>query len=72
MGFSKLQDIISISEKKNIDFWQVILQDDMNERAVTAEESFDKMREMYRQMKESDASYDKSLISPSGLSGSER
>lgn len=71
MGFSKLQDIISISEKKNIDFWQVILQDDMNERAVTAEESFDKMREMYRQMKESDASYDKSLISPSGLSGSD-
>ena len=50
-------------------FWEVIREDDCQERQLSLEESFSQMRAMYQAMKEADAAYDPSLASRSGLAG---
>ncbi len=69
MSFKKLKDITEISNKRNIPFWQVVLEDDMIERGVTREDSVSRMRSMYETIKEADETYDASLRSASGLAG---
>ncbi len=69
MGFTYLKEIEDIAREKNIPFWRVVIEDDMRERNVSFEESFETMRGMYHAMKEADASYDGSLRSASGLVG---
>ncbi|MCQ2589066.1 MAG: L-serine ammonia-lyase, iron-sulfur-dependent, subunit alpha [Treponema sp.] len=69
MGFSKLSEIIQMSEKNNLPFWEIIMQDDMHERNVCKEESFSKMEQMLNAMIEADKSYSPELRSQSGLSG---
>lgn len=69
MSFTKLEEIVSIASKENKSFWRVIIEDDMKERNVTFEESFETMRGMYHAMKQADASYDPNLRSASGLAG---
>ena len=69
MSFSYLKEIEDIAKEQNIPFWRVIIEDDMKERNVSFEESFETMRGMYRAMKEADAAYDASLRSASGLVG---
>lgn len=67
--YHSIADIIKESYDKGIPFWKVILENDIKERLVTAEKSFDTMRQMYEAMKRADCDYDKDLHSPSGLSG---
>lgn len=69
MGFSKLSEIIQMSEKNNLPFWEIIMQDDMHERNVCRKESFSKMEQMLNAMIEADKSYSPELRSQSGLSG---
>lgn len=69
MSFSKLQNVVEASEKEKKAFWKIIMEDDMKERNVTAEESFETMREMYKAMKQADIDYDPNLKSASGLVG---
>lgn len=69
MSFSYLKEIEDIAKEQKIPFWRVIIEDDMKERNVSFEESFETMRGMYRAMKEADAAYDASLRSASGLVG---
>lgn len=69
MGFSYLKQIEDIAREQGIPFWKVIIEDDMKERNVSFEESFETMRGMYRAMKEADLSYDGTLRSASGLVG---
>lgn len=69
MAFEKLRDITEKAERKNCEFWQVVIEDDMQERGVTFEESFETMRQMLEAMKTADANYDASLKSPSGMAG---
>lgn len=69
MVFSKLSEIIQMSEKNNLPFWEIIMQDDMHERNVCKEESFSKMEQMLNAMIEADKSYSPELRSQSGLSG---
>lgn len=69
MSFSKLQNVVEASEKEKKAFWKIIMEDDMKERNVTAEESFETMREMYEAMKQADIDYDPNLKSASGLVG---
>ena len=45
MAYQSLEDIIKLCEEKDIPFWEAILQDDINERTIPVEESYDKMRE---------------------------
>lgn len=69
MSFVKLQEIVESAEAQNKPFWKVIIEDDMRERNVTFEESFENMRSMYQAMKQADAAYDPALKSASGLAG---
>lgn len=69
MSFAKLTDIIKKSNENNISFWEVIMLDDMKERNVSREESFDEMIVMLRAMESADNEYDPALRSASGLAG---
>ena len=69
MGFNKIEEILQIASEKNISFWEVIIKDDMHERNVSFESSFDRMTKMLDAMIEADKSYTPELRSQSGLSG---
>lgn len=69
MSFAKVQEIVDLAEKEKKLFWQIIIEEDMKERNVSFEESFETMRGMYRAMKDADASYDPELRSASGMAG---
>lgn len=69
MSLTSVKEMVSIAQEKNMGLWQVILEDDMQERQVTRLESIGKMSEMYLAMKEANLGYDKNLKSASGLSG---
>ena len=69
MSFAKLTDIIKQSNEHNISFWEVVMLDDMKERNVSREESFNEMLVMLRAMRTADQEYDPTLRSASGLAG---
>lgn len=69
MSFRSFDDILKSAEKWGKPFWRVILEDDMEERDVSEEESFGRMMQLYRAMKDADAAYDEKLKSASGLVG---
>lgn len=69
MSFRSIEEILERCEEQDKPFWRVVLEDDMEERLVSEEESFEKMRHLYMSMKEADATYDKELTSASGLIG---
>lgn len=69
--YRALEDICHKAEEKNIPFWEVVLQDDCQERQIAREVSFSQMGAMYTAMKEADADYDPALQSRSGLVGTD-
>ncbi|CUH93245.1 L-serine ammonia-lyase, iron-sulfur-dependent, subunit alpha [Herbinix luporum] len=69
MSFRSFEEILEQCKEHNKPFWRVILEDDMQERMVTEEESIEKMQGLYYAMKEADSSYDGSLLSASRLVG---
>lgn len=69
ISYHSIEDIVNLCNENNMSFWQVILRADASERMVAEDASFATMRDMYRAMKRADAEYDKTLKSPSGLSG---
>ena len=52
MSFSKMSEIIEVSQTKNLPLWKVILEDDVLERKVTEKESFSRMEKMLDAMLE--------------------
>lgn len=69
MSFRSFEEILKRCEEQDKPFWRVILEDDMEERLVSEEESFEKMTELYITMKYADEAYDEELTSASGLVG---
>ena len=69
MSFKKISEITAEASKKNLEFWEAVLQDDMKERNVSKEESFQKMEKMFDAMAQADKNYSPNLRSQSGLSG---
>ncbi len=69
MAIHLLKDLAVQSEKENKSIFEVVLEDDMKDRQVTREMSFEKMRGMYLAMKQADQSYDGNLKSQSGVAG---
>ena len=69
ISYHSIEDIVNLCNENNMSFWQVILRADASERMAAEDASFAAMRDMYRAMKRADAEYDKTLKSPSGLSG---
>ena len=62
-------EIMQAAEEAQLPFWEVVLQADLEERQVTREASWDKMRLTWRAMLEADATYQAELRSVSGLVG---
>lgn len=69
MNYSSLKEICDLSNKENIPFWKVILEDDAKERGVLPSESFNQMKKMLYELIKSDENYDKNKRSKSGISG---
>lgn len=69
MSFTTLKDILESAEAQKIPFWEAVLLDDVKERGVTKEESFETMRSMYQAMRLADIDYEEELRSASGLAG---
>ena len=69
MSFSTLKEILEVSEARQVPFWETVLLDDMKERGVEREVSFETMRGMYQAMRLADVDYDADLRSASGLAG---
>ncbi len=67
--FKALEDIIEECGKSETPFWKVVQEEDCRESGITPEESFAKMAAIYQAMRDSDAKYDASLCSASGLVG---
>ena len=64
-----MREIMQAAEEAKLPFWEVVLRADMEERQVTREASWDKMRLTWRAMLEADATYQAELRSVSGLVG---
>ena len=69
MSFARLKEITDISNEEKIPFWEVVLRDDMKERNVSREASFQTMDGMLTAMEEADRGYSPELKSASGLAG---
>lgn len=69
MSFKYIHEIVELAEEKQMAFWEIILEESCQEGGISKEESFCKMRDMYRAMKEADLSYDAKAVSSSGMSG---
>jgi len=69
--YDSLEKLAAEAEKKNLMFWQAVLEDDCLERGITKEQSMKQIEKMYEVMKRSDKEYDSGLSSESGLVGGE-
>ena len=69
--YRSLKEIEEKCRQENLPFWKVVQEDDCHEEALSEEDSFEKMRGIYRAMRESDERYDKNLVSHSGLVGTD-
>lgn len=69
MALESMKEILTAAQKKNMPFWEVILTVDMDEREVTREQSWEKMRMTWKAMLDSALSYQPEEKSISGLVG---
>lgn len=69
IAYHSIDDLVKLSDEMKLPMWKVILKVDAKERQVTEEASMAAMRQMYQIMKQTDADYDKDLMSPSGMTG---
>ena len=67
--YSSIADILEQSEKNKKEFWEVVMEADMESRDVSREASRQKMKQMLDVMKDADWSYEGDRKSASGLSG---
>ena len=69
MAFTSLQEILDTCEKDRIPFCEAVLQDDLNERGVTREDSRKQMAALWQAMWDAAGSYKENERSRSGLGG---
>jgi len=69
MALDSMEEIFGKIEARQREFWQVVLDTDVEERQVTPEQSYEKMRGTWRAMLETDDTYRADRRSVSGLVG---
>ena len=67
--FRSLEEIIQKCDKENKEFWEIVLEDDIQERQTDAANSYARMTETWDAMLLAVVNYDKKLKSSSGLIG---
>ena len=71
MSYHAIKEWITIAEQKNLPLWEVVLEDDMSERAVSREDSLKEMEKIWDAMLLSAEQYDGTLRSNSCLVGTD-
>lgn len=69
MLYHSIKDIINIAQEENKEFWEIILENDCNERKVSKEESMAEMQKMYDAMVLADKTYNPNKKSHSKVAG---
>lgn len=69
MSYNSIKDILTACKKDNLEFYQVILNEQVNETLCTKDEIFEKMHSMYNVMKQTITEYDKNAVSSSKMAG---
>lgn len=69
MKYHSIKELVEASDKENKELWEVICEEDTIECRISFDECFEKMKAMYRSMKETDIRYEGSLKSASGMVG---
>ena len=69
MALDSMQEIFDAAAAEHKEFWEIVLETDMDQREVTREQSFEKMRATWRAMLEADDTYRGDRRSASGLAG---
>lgn len=69
MKYHSISELILESEATDKPIWQIVCEEDALERQTDFADSFERMRMMYRSMKETDLSYEGNLKSASGMVG---
>lgn len=69
MSYQSFAEIIEVCQARDKEFWEVILEDDMQERGVTREDSMQQMQDTWDAMLLAAATYDGKEKSKSGLVG---
>ena len=67
--YKSIEDILSQAKEKDKEFWEIVLETDMESRCVSMEESMQTMAQMLEAMEDADSKYDGSLRSQSKMSG---
>ncbi len=69
--YQSLDKLCKLEAEHGTPFWKIVQEDDCRERGITPEESFAGMQSMYEAMRYADEHYDETLLSASGLVGTE-
>lgn len=69
--YKSMAQIIHLAESTGIPVWKLVQQEDCREEAISEEESYVRMKQMYLRMKASDENYNPEARSASGLVGGE-
>jgi L-serine dehydratase len=69
MSFESLASLVDCCRKEKKEFWQIVSEADQKENGMSDEQEFTKMHAMWCAMLDAAESYDKNLLSASGLSG---
>lgn len=69
MALDSMQEIFDAAAAEHKEFWEIVLETDMDQREVTRKQSFEKMRTAWRAMLEADDTYRGDRRSASGLAG---
>lgn len=69
MSFKALQEIVDKAKDSGKAFWEIILEDEINESQISREKVLEKMEKLFLAMKDADANYNGHLKSPSKLVG---
>lgn len=67
--YHSLKELVELSNSNNKEIWEIVQQCEISQSERSAEESFQKMAQMYSAMKEADELYDGSLRSESKRAG---
>lgn len=69
--YKSLEELITAEKESGNPFWKCAMLADCREQDISEEEAFERMKQMYLVMKQSDADYDEEQVSRSGLVGTD-
>lgn len=69
MSYQSFEDVLDVCRREHKEFWEVILEEDLQERNSSRGDSLQQMKNIWQAMLEAAESYDHSLTSKSGLVG---